>query len=111
MNIFAKTLIEAAAALAYMSAGFGVMAICERRDRLKRRARFRALRRKHRQARYEDECQSKLARRIWALEDINAEIENEYAAARTKQAITIKGYGAAKLSEVLTACAGKECKK
>lgn len=108
MSVFATAIIEALAAFAYMFAAFGAMAICERRDRLKRRSRFRALRRKHRQAQHEDEYQSKLARRIWELEDINEEIQSEYASARTKQEITIKGYGAAKLSEVLTACAGKE---
>ena len=104
MTVFVKTLIEAAAAFGYMLTMFGVMAICERRDRLKRRARFRALRRKHIQAQYEDACQSKLARQIWALEDMTAQREREYAEAKTKQRITINGIGAVKLSEVLTAC-------
>ena len=97
--MIAKLLIEAAAALVYMLVAVGAIAVCEHRDRLKRRARLRALRRKHMLERYEDECQSRMARRIWELEDINAELSSSKAS----QKITIKGYGAAKLSEVLAA--------
>ena len=108
---FLKMSIAPLGTMGFIVVMLGLVYFIGRRQQAKRRSRRRAISRQRELARHEEQSRNRLIRQIYELENQNAEIENEYAAARTKQAITIKGYGAAKLSEVLTACAGKECGK
>ena len=87
---FLRTLLEAVATLVFMFVPFFIAALYDRHKRLKRKARVKEWRRKRELARHESECQGRLRRQICALEG-----------AKAKQTITIKGYGAAKLTELI----------
>lgn len=90
MKFFLDALLEAVATLAFMAVPFIIGAVIDKQQRLKRRAKVKQIRRKHILAEHEDKCQYNMARRIWELEKI-----------KSNQTITVKGYGAVKIAEMM----------